>query len=69
MDKIIQLQATPTMTKPEALNILTEMQLWRRGLPPYDDTPCEMPHSPKKWGEAVDIAIEVLCESIQNEQP
>lgn len=69
MDKIQTLQVIPTMTKPEALNILTHMQLWRRGLPPYDDTPCEMPHSPNKWGEAVDIAIEALLQSIENEQP
>lgn len=52
------------MTKEEATTILTEMQKWRRGLPPYDgetpDTHRDMPYSPKEFGEAIDTAIECM---------
>jgi len=45
----------------DAINILTEMQKWRRAQPPYDgDTPKthkEMPYSAKTFGHAIDFAI------------
>ena len=45
----------------EAINILTEMQKWRRAQPPYDgDTPethKEMPYSAETFGHAIDFAI------------
>ena len=45
----------------EAINILTEMQKWRRAQPPYDgntpETHKEMPYSPKTIGHAIDFAI------------
>lgn len=45
----------------DAINILTEMQKWRRAQPPYDgDTPethKEMPYSAETFGHAIDFAI------------
>ena len=45
----------------DAINILTEMQKWRRAQPPYDgDTPethKEMPYSAETFGLAIDFAI------------
>lgn len=52
------------MTLRESLTILTEMQKWRRGLPPYDgETPEEhrdMPYTPKEFGQAIDVGIEAI---------
>lgn len=48
------------MTTEQAIEVLTEMQKWRRSEPPYDEPGCSMPHDPKKWGEAVDLGIEAL---------
>lgn len=42
------------MTKKEALKILTEHQLWRRG---SDEVPMA---TPKQLGEAIDVAIKQL---------
>ena len=48
----------------EARAILCEMQKWRRGLPPYDgetpETHRPMPHTPEEFGEAIDIAINII---------
>lgn len=45
----------------DVINILTEMQKWRRAQPPYDgDTPethKEMPYSAETFGNAIDFAI------------
>jgi len=47
------------MTIREAITVLREMQLWRRAEGKYDcDGPTEMPHSPRVFGEAIDVAIE-----------
>ena len=49
------------MTHDEAVNILKNYQLWRRGKPPYDfGQPVEMPFAPKELGQALDHAIAVL---------
>ena len=59
----------------EAINILTEMQKWRRAQPPYDgDTPetyRKMPYSAETFGHAIDFAIgfmEVIKEFSQQEK-
>lgn len=48
----------------DAINILTEMQRWRRAQPPYDgDTPethKEMPYSAETFGFAIDFAISFM---------
>jgi len=52
------------MTTEKAINILREMQLWRRGQGVYDtDEPTRMPYSPAEFGEAIDVAIAVLDKS------
>jgi hypothetical protein len=38
---------------------LQQHQLWRRGLPPYDETG-GAPYTPKELGVAIDIAIKAL---------
>ena len=49
------------MKTEKALEILKEMQKWRRDEPPYDgENPQEhrqMPYSPEEFGEAIDVAI------------
>ena len=59
----------------EAINILTEMQKWRRAQPPYEgDTPethKEMHYSAETFGLAIDFAIgfmEVIKEFSQQEK-
>ena len=48
----------------DAINILTEMQKWRRAQPPYDgdmpETHKEMPYSAKTFGHAIDFAISFM---------
>lgn len=50
------------MTLYNAIKIAKEMQLWRRGEPPYDgDTPEThrgMPYGTAEWGEALDTLIQ-----------
>lgn len=50
------------MSNQEALEILTEMQKWRRGEYEYgnDGEYHTMPYKPKVYGEALDVAIEAL---------
>lgn len=49
------------MTTSEAIEILREMNKWRRGEPPYDgETPKDMPYSPQEFGEAIDIVCDYL---------
>lgn len=43
----------------EAKAILEQHQLWRRGLPPYDETG-GMPYTPEDVGVAIDVAIKAL---------
>lgn len=56
------------MTEKLALKVLTEMNKWRRGEPPYDDVSPEryeaMPYEPSQFGEAIDVAIEVLNKKV-----
>ena len=42
------------MTRKEAIKVLHDTQIWRRG---RGDS---MPHTPKVFGEAIDIAIREL---------
>lgn len=51
------------MTNKEAQEILQEMQVWRRGLPPYDGIRKNMPYTPRQFGEAIDTAIQALTVS------
>lgn len=51
------------MTNKEAQEILQEMQVWRRGLPPYDGIHKNMPYTPHQFGEAIDTAIQALIPS------
>lgn len=51
------------MTNKEAQEILQEMQVWRRGLPPYDGIRKNMPYTPHQFGEAIDTAIQALIPS------
>lgn len=53
------------MTAREALTILREMQLWRRGQEPYYDgedpeTWKPQPYGPTEYGEAIDVGIEAI---------
>lgn len=41
-----------------AIQIAYQTQQWRRGLPPYDNFPCEMPYTPTQFGAAVDTLIQ-----------
>lgn len=50
------------MNKQLALQILTEMQKWRRADPPYDEPERPMPYTPTQYGEALDYAIKALSE-------
>lgn len=49
------------MTPIEAINILEEMQKWRRGEDPYDgetpETHREMPYTAAQFGKAIDVGI------------
>ncbi len=46
------------MTSKETLDILQEMQKWRRGEEQYDsDEPQKMPYSPTEFGKAIDYCI------------
>lgn len=44
----------------KAIEILSEFNKWRRGLPPYDVWGEKLPYSPTEIGEAIDCAIEKL---------
>lgn len=46
------------MNTQEAIEILEQHQLWRRGLPPYERGGEGMPHTPAQLGLAIDAAIE-----------
>lgn len=48
------------MTTEQAITILQEMQIWRKGQPPYDAPGAKMPYSPADFGKAIDMAIEAL---------
>ena len=45
------------MNKTLAIQILTEMQKWRRSEHPYDRATHQMPYTPRQYGEAIDFAI------------
>lgn len=59
------------MTIYEASAILSEMQRWRRGLPPYDgDTPetyLRMPYTPEEFGEAIDTVLKCAIDLLSKE--
>jgi hypothetical protein len=46
------------MNTQEAIEILEQHQLWRRGLPPYEHGGEGLPHTPKQLGKALSHAIE-----------
>lgn len=49
------------MTKSQALNVLQEMQRWRRGEYPYnEDGGKDMPYEPSEFGKAIEVAIKEL---------
>lgn len=48
------------MNTEEAIEILEQHQLWRKGLPPYEVGGECMPHTPKDLGLAIDAAIEYM---------
>jgi hypothetical protein len=47
----------------KVLEILIEMQKWRRGEEPYDKLGVQCPYTPKEFGEAIDAAIEILSKN------
>lgn len=50
----------------EALNIVKEMQKWRRGEKPYDThTMSEMPYTPFVYGQALDVLINFTEEQMK----
>lgn len=54
----------------EALNIVKEMQKWRRGEKPYDthyesEPPKQMPYSPFEYGQALDVLINFTEEQMK----
>lgn len=60
------------MTKEEALEVLREFNLWRRGEGKYkwSETPSEnepLPYTPKEVGKALDVAIAVLKKDVELE--
>lgn len=48
------------MERSEALEILEQYQLWRRGEHPYDQVGYRFEYGSKVIGEAIDVAIEEL---------
>lgn len=48
------------MTNNQAKEVLREMQRWRREQPPYDAPGAKMPYEPAVFGQAIDVAIDVL---------
>lgn len=51
------------MEKEEALEILKDHQKYRRAEPPYDRIGAVSRHSPKRLGQAIDVAIMLLGEN------
>lgn len=56
------LPMTTHMTRKEAIKVLHDTQIWRRG------KDISMPHTPKVFGEAIDIAIRELRKIEKTEQ-
>jgi hypothetical protein len=48
------------MKAKQAKEILIEHQLWRKGLPPYDQAGIEPPYTPKELSDAILFAIQIL---------
>jgi hypothetical protein len=48
------------MTIEKAIEVLTEMNKWRKLEPPYEDEASEMPFASKTFGDAIDVAIAEL---------
>jgi hypothetical protein len=46
----------------EAIAILTEHNLWRRGLPPYDEAGAPLPYTTRQLSKAIDVAIKTMEE-------
>lgn len=56
------------MNKEQAIKVLSEMQMWRRGEGAYSIMGEVMPYSPAIYGEAIDYAIKYMNdENIQSE--
>ena len=47
------------METKQAIKIVEEMQLWRRGKGKYDEAGVQPKYTPKEFGEALDKLIEV----------
>jgi hypothetical protein len=50
------------MTNKQALRILRDYQLWRRGKYPFDEMGHVFEYTPKEIGEAIDVAIKELSD-------
>jgi hypothetical protein len=48
------------MNLDDCITILTEHNLWRRGLPPYENGGEKTSYTVKQLGEAIDYAVERL---------
>jgi hypothetical protein len=48
------------MTNEQALKILREYQLWRRGIGAYRKDNAAFPYDQSRLGESIDVAIYVL---------
>lgn len=60
---------TTKMSLEKCINVVKEMQKWRRGESPYDGITPEdykpMPYSPKEFGDAIDSLIRFAESSIR----
>lgn len=55
------------MDKKQALEILQDYQEWRRYDGPMDESPAMQ--DPKVIGQAIDVAISLLKEQVENKKP
>lgn len=53
------------MKAEEAIEIIKEMQKWRRGEEPYDVAPSAMPYTPNEFGCAIDCVTEIVQEAVR----
>jgi len=49
------------------IEILKQHQLWRRGLPPYEE-PNSVTYTPRQLTKALDFAIACLSKSVESER-
>lgn len=55
------------MKKEQVIEILTEMQKWRRSEHPYEEQN-SIPYTPKQYGEAIDFALDELLKGDNKSQ-